>query len=70
LLHYGNFGGWGWKVLWTLLGFAPAILFGTGVVMWWNRVLSPAQRRSRKKDSEWAEASATIAPELEWEQEQ
>jgi uncharacterized iron-regulated membrane protein len=68
-LHYGNFGGWGWKALWTLLGFAPAILFGTAVVMWWNRVLSPALRRSRRKDREWAEVPAAVAPELEWEQE-
>jgi uncharacterized iron-regulated membrane protein len=56
-------------VLWTLLGFAPAILFGTAIVMWWNRVLSPALRRSRRKEREWTEVPATVAPELEWEQE-
>ena len=69
LLHYGNFAGWKVKALWTLLGFAPAILFGTAVVMWWNRVLSPALRRSRRTEPKWTEASAAVAPELEWEQE-
>jgi uncharacterized iron-regulated membrane protein len=43
--HYGNFGGWPVKALWVILGFAPPALFVTGLVMWWNRVLSPATRR-------------------------
>jgi len=43
--HYGNFGGWPLKVLYVILGFAPAVLFVTGVIMWWNRVLSPAAKR-------------------------
>jgi uncharacterized iron-regulated membrane protein len=68
-LHYGNFGGWFWKALWTLLGFAPAVLFGTALVMWWNRVLSPALRRWRRKEQDWDEVNATVAPELEWERE-
>lgn len=38
--HFGNFGGWPVKVLWVLLGLAPSVLFVTGVIMWWNRVLS------------------------------
>ena len=47
--HYGNFAGWPFKVLWVILGLAPAILFFTGVAMWWNRVVSPAKRRARTK---------------------
>lgn len=39
-LHFGNFGGVGVKALWTILGLAPALLFVTGALMWWNRVLS------------------------------
>jgi uncharacterized iron-regulated membrane protein len=66
-LHYGNFAGWPLKALWTLLGFAPALLFGTALVMWWNRVLSPALRRSRRSRAEWTKPAA--APELEWKQE-
>ncbi len=47
--HYGTFGGWPVKVLWALLGLAPMVLFGSAVVMWWNRVLSPAARRFRRE---------------------
>ncbi len=45
-LHFGNFGGWMSKTLWVIIGLAPAFLFVTGVLMWWNRVLRPAMRRS------------------------
>jgi uncharacterized iron-regulated membrane protein len=47
-IHFGNFGGWPVKVIWTLLGFAPVLLFFTGLIMWWNRVLSPEARRARR----------------------
>lgn len=40
-LHFGNFAGNGVKALWVVLGLAPSFLFLTGVIMWWNRVLSP-----------------------------
>jgi len=43
--HYGNFGGWSVKALWVILGLAPAVLFGTALIMWFNRVLVPAIRR-------------------------
>jgi uncharacterized iron-regulated membrane protein len=35
----GNFGGWPLKILWALLGLAPPLLFVTGVLMWWIRVV-------------------------------
>lgn len=67
LLHYGNFAGWKVKTLWFLLGLSPAILFGTAIVMWWNRVLSSMFRQWRRG---WTEAPATVAPpELDWERE-
>ena len=44
-LHVGSFGGMPVKVLWLLLGLAPPLLFVTGAVMWWNRVLR--ERRGR-----------------------
>jgi len=47
-LHLGNFCGWPGKALWVLVRLAPAFLFGTGVLMWWNRVRSPAARRLRR----------------------
>ena len=44
-LHFGNFGGWPSKALWTIIGLVPALLFATGLLMWWNRVFGPAARR-------------------------
>jgi uncharacterized iron-regulated membrane protein len=51
-LHFGRVGGigipcsirsglcdWATKSLWALLGLAPAVMFVTGAVMWWNRVV-------------------------------
>jgi uncharacterized iron-regulated membrane protein len=51
-LHFGRIGGigipcsvrsglcdWTTKSVWALLGLAPAVMFVTGAVMWWNRVL-------------------------------
>jgi uncharacterized iron-regulated membrane protein len=46
--HYGNFGGWGVKMLWVILGLAPAVLFSTALLMWYTRVLAPAIRRLRR----------------------
>lgn len=34
------------KAVWAIFGFAPAAMFATGAMMWWNRVLRP--RVSRK----------------------
>jgi uncharacterized iron-regulated membrane protein len=39
LLHAGIVGGWPVKLLWAAGGLALAVLFATGSVMWWNRVL-------------------------------
>ncbi len=47
-LHFGNFGAWGVKTLWVVLGLAPPFLFVTGAIMWWNRVLSREARASRQ----------------------
>jgi uncharacterized iron-regulated membrane protein len=46
-LHFGNFAGWKVKALWVALGLIPSLLFVTGTIMWWNRVLSPSARRAR-----------------------
>ncbi|MEI9814142.1 MAG: PepSY-associated TM helix domain-containing protein [Acidobacteriota bacterium] len=47
-LHFGNFAGNKTKALWVALGLIPAMLFVTGTIMWWNRVLSPAARRAAR----------------------
>ncbi len=36
--HFGRMG-WASRPIWTILGLAPAFLFVTGALMWWNRVL-------------------------------
>jgi uncharacterized iron-regulated membrane protein len=61
--HYGNFAGWPVKALWVLLGLAPVVLYGSALVMWWNRVLSPALRRWRASTA----AAREAVPELELE---
>jgi uncharacterized iron-regulated membrane protein len=38
-LHVGNFGGDAVRVAWLLLGLAPGLLFITGFIMWWTRVV-------------------------------
>jgi uncharacterized iron-regulated membrane protein len=38
-LHVGSFGGIGVKVAWLVLGLAPPLLFVTGFLMWWTRVV-------------------------------
>jgi uncharacterized iron-regulated membrane protein len=49
-LHFGNFAGSKTKALWVFLGMTPVFLFITGVIMWWNRVLSPMLRRSAREE--------------------
>jgi len=34
------------KAIWALFGVAPAIMFVTGAIMWWNRVLRPRWKMS------------------------
>ena len=42
-LHFGRFGGWSTKLLWALVGLLPPVMFGTGFLMWWNRVVRPLE---------------------------
>ncbi|MCE2514928.1 MAG: PepSY domain-containing protein [Acidobacteria bacterium] len=43
-VHFGRFGGWSTKALWAAIGLLPPVLFVTGFVMWWTRVVRPLQR--------------------------
>jgi uncharacterized iron-regulated membrane protein len=60
-LHFGNFGGWESKALWVAVGLAPAFLFVTGVIMWWNRLLGPAAQRVYNYRS-WPRTKARFSP--------
>jgi uncharacterized iron-regulated membrane protein len=42
-LHYGEWGGMAIRVLWALIGVIPAVLFVSGVMMWW----APFEARRR-----------------------
>jgi uncharacterized iron-regulated membrane protein len=49
-LHFGRFAGWPVKVLWVLFGLVPPVLFVTGAVMWWTRVLRPRPAKAGRYD--------------------
>jgi len=62
-LHFGRINGIGipcsgpgvcdqtTKLVWAVFGLAPAVMFVTGVVMWWNRVVRKTLRRARASDA-------------------
>ena len=37
------------KAVWALFGLAPAAMFVTGAIMWWNRVLRPRLANTRRQ---------------------
>jgi uncharacterized iron-regulated membrane protein len=59
ILHFGRINGIGFpcsgpgfcdqttKAIWAVFGLAPAAMFVTGVIMWWNRVLRRRLRQPR-----------------------
>jgi uncharacterized iron-regulated membrane protein len=60
-LHFGRINGIGLpchgrglcdqttKAVWATFGFAPAAMFITGAIMWWNRVVRPRWKAERRK---------------------
>jgi uncharacterized iron-regulated membrane protein len=53
-LHVGSFGGAGVRIAWLILGLAPPLLFVTGFIMWWSRVVRPRWVTARRGASEAA----------------
>ncbi|CAN5558472.1 PepSY-associated TM helix domain-containing protein [soil metagenome] len=52
-VHFGTFGGEGWpgivvRIAWVFVGMTPALLAVTGLVMYWNRKLSPIWKRLQR----------------------
>ena len=47
-LHFGRAYGRPAKVLWAVFGLAPLLLFVTGALMWWNRVLRHGVHQSHE----------------------
>ncbi len=62
-LHFGNFAGNKVKALWVALGLLPSLLFVTGTIMWWNRVLSPSARRAKRSQNKDAAPQDRAAAE-------
>ena len=44
--HFGRFGGLSVRILWVILGPLPAVLFITGFIVWWKRVVVRAESSS------------------------
>ena len=38
-MHFGRYGGMGVRITYVIIGLLPAVLFVTGAIMWWNRVV-------------------------------
>ena len=65
-LHFGRWRGYPgeyWlKIVWATVGLVPALMFVTGVVMWWNRVLrrKPARNVAAEETGAVAYAVAGV----------
>ncbi len=58
-LHFGRSWGMPGKLAWVVLGLVPAVLFVTGCVTWWVRVV-----RRRNAGAAIADAAAEAAPSI------
>lgn len=59
-LHVGNFAGNAVRIAWLVFGLAPPLLFITGMLSWWRRVVRPAMlRRSSSQQGESANVGAS-----------
>jgi uncharacterized iron-regulated membrane protein len=45
-LHFGRWRSHTLKVVWVILGLIPAVMFVTGVAMWWHRVVRRPERHT------------------------
>jgi uncharacterized iron-regulated membrane protein len=54
-LHYGEWGGMSVRILWFFIGLMPAVLFASGVMMWWGPF------RARPKASRVAVARTLVS---------
>lgn len=60
-VHVGDFGGWPVKAVWVVLGLAPPVLFVTGFIMWWHRVLNPWRKRALARPPRARELNLTVS---------
>jgi len=57
-LHFGRAYGLPVKILWIVLGLLPCVLFITGALMWWNRVVR-APRTGQRGAAAWTPDAAS-----------
>ena len=38
-MHFGRYGGMGVRITYVIIGLLPAVMFVTGAIMWWQRVM-------------------------------
>jgi uncharacterized iron-regulated membrane protein len=60
-LHYGTLAGDWSRILWLIMGLMPPVLFLSGALMWWNRVLSKYWKRLRAPRPMFAPQPASCA---------
>ncbi|MCU1342187.1 MAG: PepSY-associated helix domain protein [Candidatus Acidoferrum typicum] len=59
-LHFGRFAGVPVEIIWTIFGLMPALLFVTGTLMWWKRVLRRWMRRRIIDEAETQSADNSL----------
>lgn len=47
-LHFGRWRSHTLKVVWVIIGLIPTVMFATGAVMWWNRVVRKPRAASER----------------------
>jgi uncharacterized iron-regulated membrane protein len=57
-LHFGRWRSDVLKAVWAAVGLIPAVMFVTGTIMWWQRVLRPRLRRGGAVEEEVQEAAS------------
>jgi uncharacterized iron-regulated membrane protein len=63
-LHFGRWQSDTLRAVWAIAGLAPAVMFVTGAVMWWSRVVRPwlTARARRRVDGRLSTADAECEP--------
>jgi len=62
-MHFGRYGGMGVRITYVIIGLLPAVMFVTGAIMWWNRVLRRWVEQTRSARSGAAfPRPATVEP--------
>lgn len=61
-LHFGTFGGWPIRILWSLGGLAPGTLAVTGFVLWFRRRRGSKKTTALPRSTAATSATAAVSP--------